>query len=167
MKYNLINKSVNRGTICEKVVVEGFDYYYNTEIIIFKGDYMYNSLFNKIVVADNDTLVNCKGIDGSFCAKIVATNNPKIEIPQVIDEEKEIAYNYYLSNQHYLVSDSRHFANGYNKSQETHCFTKEDMINFVRLTLEDAKKSVCWSDEYYKILAEELIQKRTKTIYYE
>ncbi len=36
------------------------------------GDKMYNSKFNSVVEAANDSLVNLKGIDGSYCAKILA-----------------------------------------------------------------------------------------------
>lgn len=97
MNYKLINVNTKEQHLCEKIIVDGFDYYYIDELIRYNpnggtngnfvclgeiesnkhhgvklGDKQYVSPFVKNVG-------NCGG-----CRKLIATNNPNINIPKVV-----------------------------------------------------------------------------------
>lgn len=113
--------------------------------------------------------------------KVIATNNPNIDIPKVVDEMadgkeiKELAkvsfyeetqiedFNNLKGKLHFLG-----FAKGYNKSQETHPFSEEDMIEFITWVKEykflDGTKP---ENEYSKKELFELWEEqRSKIVYY-
>lgn len=105
--------------------------------------------------------------------KAIATNNPNVDIPQVVDEVEILAKNLDKSKcrnfrrEHTLkevyegIEDG--FIIGYNKSQERHPFSEED----VRFMLSEAFKA---SQECYQITSYEIIQlckeQRPKKVYY-
>lgn len=166
--------------ICSKVVIDGFDYYVS-DSIGKAGDKLYlliDSLLGKagdiITVLStrngHTDIIKANGDKHWFACsteyqrewnwkKIIATNNPSIDIPKVVNEVKELA----LENFDLSLED---WVNGYNKSQETHPYNEEDMIEF-------------WIETHNIIMAQsgksftpkELLQiwkeQRTKTIYYE
>lgn len=157
MKYKLISKILEE-TICSKVVIDGFDYYVSiTPDKNYEGYYVvYDKLFHtsKIMLQ-------------SGCKKVIATNNSNIDLPQVIDEVEELAKNYTKDGtKHYMEKTNveQSFIAGYNKSQETHSFSEDDMIEF-------GKFRICALDSPYKNLpTEELFkfwkEQKIKTIYY-
>lgn len=125
MKYKLVNNVTKEETICDKVIVNGFDYYVSDEQAT-EGFYGY---------------INFQGGDikkiGKYFAddwkKVIATNNSNIDIPKVVDEgerlaKQEHAYNHKSVNE---ISFRLGVEVGYNKAHETHPFTEQDMINFV------------------------------------
>lgn len=101
--YKLINRKNNEETLCTKIVIDEFDYY--------------------------------KDINHKF----IATNYHKSELPKIIDEIKELLMPFPDDT----LRDGREIKTwqdgwvighieGYNKSQETHPFNKNDMLDFVK-----------------------------------
>jgi hypothetical protein len=84
-KYRLINKTTNEEHICTKVVLDGFDYYINDDDINTSDYYIGLNLSNSSVrICSNENQ-----IDYSKHKKIIATNNPSIDLPQI-----EVNYDY-------------------------------------------------------------------------
>lgn len=122
MKYKLINSVTKIETICDKVTIDGFDYYVSEEKAT-EGFYGY---------------INFEGGDikrvGKYFAddwkKVIACNNPNIDIPKVVDEVERLAHKdnplQKLDGEFLRAS----FKRGYKKSQETHPNSDEDMIEF-------------------------------------
>ena len=126
-KYKLIHKTTQEEHICSKVVIDGFDYYVSDE-----------TPNNFDWVIDN----NCKGAwvlqiqpntNIKDYKKVIATNNQNIDLPQVIDEVEESFIE--KSSIPYFPNNLKEtcewwYKEGYNKSQETHSNSDEDMIEF-------------------------------------
>lgn len=124
-KYKLINKTTNEEHICEKVVVDGWDYYVSDETV---GNYCWyintytNKLYHSSTLKPNE---NSK--------KVITTNNPNIDIPELVDEVdvlRETMVNLYLEKIKDLTKRffwKAGFKSGYNKSQETHPFSNKDL----------------------------------------
>jgi hypothetical protein len=178
MKYKLINSVTKEETICDKVTVDNIDYYYIDESIPYRPNGGTNGNFICLdEIQDNinhgikfgephyiSPLVTNVGSCGG-CREIVATNNPSIDVPKVIDEADSLAYDFAYRFQ----SDPRHgntmgiFKKGYNTSQETHPFTEEDMISFCIWVSTNHDESTCTYGELLNTWKEE----RIKTIYYQ
>lgn len=78
MKYKLINITTKQETLCDKVIIDGFDYYVSDEEIK-DDDWYYWSVTNSIQKAVKDSLGRLpKSTDGS--KKVIATNNSNIDI---------------------------------------------------------------------------------------
>ena len=104
--------------------------------------------------------------------------DPNIDIPKVVDEVRRFAeeFSRIYSQYYYQQQDFENgIIQGYNKSQETHPFSEEDMIEF--LDWKEKNHYVFTSDGFTKIgvskfyATEELLQiwkeQRIKTVYYE
>lgn len=164
MKYKLINKTTGEEHICEKVVIDGWDYYVSDNHAV-SGDFaLYAGHVTKKLV-DTEWTTGDK--------KVIATNNPSIDIPKVVDEVEELAEKIIpnLIRRQYVKIG---FIAGYNKSQKTHPFSEEDMIEFAEwLTLNTNSTSIHGEYIYKNVrrVTKELIQiwkeQRTKTLYYE
>ena len=193
MKYLLKQNKEDKGILCDKVTIDGFDYYldYSQPIKVDKwyisnqaprlcvkikeGKYPYIHLNNKgEEIADFHTW---KGV-------IICSNNPNIDIPQVVDDIKDlnILKSKWYDNQEEDKSEAFVFQYsgivddalekgiilGYNKSQETHSFSEDDMIEFYKWVTE--KHSVDITGKYSKMSTKKLLQlwkeQRTKIIYY-
>ena len=120
MKYKLINNQTKEEHLCDKVIINGFDYYESdkTPDKGYKGFYVLgNNLFHT-----STTMLQ------SGCKEVIATNNPNIDIPKVVDEVEKMAKE--------ILSDDEHWQRrfdvikGYNKSQETHPNSDKDMKSF-------------------------------------
>jgi len=146
MKYKLINITTNQETICDKVTIDGFDYYVS-EKIKGKSGLNYNYALKKL---DNLTYSYPDySSEWNFCRKVIATTNPNIDIPKVVDEVEILAELKYKTIG--FVEEWREleennpknegFKEGYNKSQETHPFSEQDMIDFAE-----------WRDKYLEEL---------------
>lgn len=137
MKYVLKQNKEDKGILCDKVTIDGFDYY---ESIIKthskKGDYSIEFL-----LYDDDLYVKKHEISGNKIKKIIATNNPNIDLPEVKEMSDYLAKE--LNKQSFddygnpewdegkLFHRQMGFIDGHNKSQETHSNSDEDMCNFL------------------------------------
>lgn len=158
--YKLINKQTGEEHLCEKVVVDGWDYYVSDEEIKdvrpHKGKWQVEKGY---ILNQFPTYLT----DLSECKLVIATNNPNIDIPQVVDEVEELAEKIIpnLIRRQYVKIG---FIAGYNKSQETHPNSDDDMVEFAD-----------WCETNYDDLKpytiKELLQlwkeQKTKTLYYE
>lgn len=132
-KYKLINNQTGEETLCDKVTRNGFDYYVSGN---YKdGDYVILPLSNTLVKCVNGTTF----IEDT--QKVIATNNPNVDIPQVVNDDEEIVnYSESLAKSLYNTEAHRNQSiksllsvacqSGYNKSQETHPFSEGDMAEF-------------------------------------
>lgn len=178
-KYRLIDvREQNTEHLCDKVTIDGFDYYVSGEIIKdvrqYKGKWQIEKgyILNKFPTYLTDL---------SDCRLITATTNPNIDIPKVVDEVERMAFDFYenVKKEYYsnvgqkvqLPKTNKEFQAmgdgfivGYNKSQETHPFNEKD----VRFMLSEAFKA---SQEGYQITTDEIIQiwkeQQPKKVYYD
>ena len=152
MKYLLKNKTTGEEHLCEKVVIDGYDYYVNKNIPkigdsvnFFNGDNYISKVIDKIGNSDRDIILEHMPesrkngtLDYREMKKIIATNNPSIvDIPKVVDEVGSANWiakdlHGYDKNVPLPTNDVEvnSFVEGYNKSQSTHSNTDEDMIEF-------------------------------------
>lgn len=175
MKYRLIDKTTGIETLCVKVTIEGFDYYVSDEKAT-EGFYGYINFQGG----------NIKKVGKYFAddwKKVIATNNPNIDVPKVVDEVEELAHEYFAQErfnweqenpnglkspqplvEQYNKTFTPLYKAGYNKSQETHPFSEEDMIDFAEFyfreefnsTMQDCKSSKeilrLWNEQQPKIV---------------
>ena len=127
MTYKLINKITNEEHICSKVVIDGYDYYVSDETVI-------EGLFISMGNNGNSLLYHTNEILPASCSKkVIATNNPNIDIPQILEEPNETLIHQIAADLGYrmLPDDLEEgIKAGYKESQETHPFSEEDMIEF-------------------------------------
>ena len=73
MKYKLINNKTKEEHLCGKITIDGFDYYmtYPEKCCIQK---------------EGKTVMNKGCMERNHCEKVIATNNPNIDIPKVVNE---------------------------------------------------------------------------------
>ncbi len=181
MKYKLINAKTNEETICDKVAIDGFDYYASDEKRML-NDFVhldntikeipdYNG--NHIIQLLDETLLNCA--DALNCKKVIATNNPNIDLPQVVDKVERLAFESMIDYKPFEEIDgykeyARYgFIQGYNKSQETHPFSEQDMIEFNewQKALLGTKNDHWLIEKPDKELLQLWKQQQPKTLYYE
>ena len=174
MKYKLINSVTKKETICDKVTIDEFDYYVSDEQPV-KGWY-YDAFINKIR--------NTNGADyaeNEITKQVIATTNPNIDVPKVMDEVENLSksnvekiYSKYIPKdllEDYIVL----YKLGYNKSQETHPFSEDDMIEFAEwIRIKDFQTAskdrwIGLNMQYYT--TKELLQlwkeQQPKIVYYE
>lgn len=85
MMYKIINKNTGNEFICDKVTIEGFDYYHTLEkginsdngFFIFKSN---NQMITSLVTSN----VRVKTIGTYY--KVIATTNPNIECNLITDD---------------------------------------------------------------------------------
>lgn len=154
MKFKLINRVTNEEYICNKVTIGNFNYYVVDNITTDTNYFIQSiSLFKRINESNvrqewrtTDFIHGCSvktGLNYSFdsddksCKKVIATNNPNIDIPKVIDEITKVFKNHFDidSTEDFpkTVGDTNiieYFKEGYNKSQQDFPFSEEDMIEF-------------------------------------
>lgn len=119
MKYKLININSKEETICEKIVIDGFDYYVIS-----------NSINCKYGISKMNVVLPIQiGYDATMYKGIICTNNPSIDLPQVVDDVISFANEIH---QELDYDKGRWYGRieGYNKSQETHPNSDQDMIDF-------------------------------------
>lgn len=147
MKYLIKNITSGEETICEKVVVDGFEYY--------------------IKSTESGNCIELKKI---------ATNNSSLDLPMVVDEVGELAINdtndcpYYQSpnsdNGYYDHVEG--FRSGYQKAKETFEYTKDDMVEFGLFCVEYNKLLAKENWSILEGVSEQLLkqwqQQRIKTI---
>lgn len=158
--YKVININTKEEHPCDKVTIDGFDYYVSDEWNNLDGWYV-DMRFKTL-------LYPSEFISGDFIKEVIATTNPNINVPKVLDEIKEMFYKEHPLTG-FISIDSRNnlkkdgFYEGYNKSQETHPFNEEDMKSFAKfcldydfrlLTLKDSEKELLqlWKEQKPKIV---------------
>lgn len=132
MKYLVKNRKTGEETLCEKVGVDGFDYY----------------IVNKLPNAKDYFITRNNGLGQHNGAgiilfkddrKVIATTNKSLDLPQVVDEVEELASKAADSEECFNNVDGDYsgyydyiegFQVGYNKAEETYQFTKYDMVEF-------------------------------------
>ena len=122
-KYKLINTKTGEQHICDKVIIDGFDYYVSdTKIFELKPDDKYAT-----IVENRRRIVFYTKHIQSKDNVVIATNNPNIDIPKVIDKVEELGEDETNTRilKHKTPSQVAKqyfdgFIIGYNKSQETH-----------------------------------------------
>ena len=125
MKYKLINSVSKIETICDKVTMDGFDYYVSDELQE-KGDpIIHKTLKDKVMYAPDEI-----GSTQEHWWKVIATTNQNIDVPKVLDEVERLAEKCTEETQSSRMK--RVWKAGYNKSQETYPFSEDDMIDFYK-----------------------------------
>lgn len=123
MKVKAINKSTNQQFDCEEIEIKGYKYYlyYNSEPKRI-GQYY--------ITKDNQVDIVKTGKE--LGKPILCSNNPTIDIPQVIDQVEKLAveitdYAYFSDSSIDYASYYKGVKTGYNKSQETHPFSEREL----------------------------------------
>ena len=174
MKYKLININTKEEHLCDKVIIDGFDYYVCDETLKVGDNEIFGNtslkygwnwgikkiedkkqLENEFQLIELTKSTREKYPSLMFKKKVIATSNPNIDIPKIVDEVERLAFVYTKTSQ----AHRRGFIDGYYKRQETHPFSEEDMIEFSEWTKSNGKAT--------KELLQLWKEQRIKTIYYE
>ena len=174
MKYKLINTKTKEEHLCDKVTIDGFDYYVSDETPKKEGERCYSYYINELTMYGLPHKIQCK--------KVIATNNPNIDIPKVGSEVEMLAKQNGFDWENTETSARRVFEKWY-KSQETHPFSEEDMIEFYKWvnqphpednrqpTAVYVKNIDMWWHNHKKYTSKELLQlwkeQKPKIVYYE
>jgi len=131
MNYRLINRQTKEEYLCEKVVIDRFDYYVSdTYINKLNPDDKYHTIVeNSRRVVQYSKHIQSKDI------VVICTNNPNIDIPKVVNEVNERGKKYALQycdeiETGIFINRKQGFIEGYTHSQSTHPNSDEDMIEF-------------------------------------
>ena len=163
-KYKLINTTTKEEHLCDKVTIDGFDYYVSDEKYAVGenciGEDEGGLRIHKCVILNNCLAIGCK--------KVIATNNPNIDIPQILEEPNETLIHQIAADLGYrmLPDDLEEgIKAGYKESQETHPFSEDDMVEFGKYAHNDAfsLSNVKTFKELFQLWKEQ----QTKIIYYE
>jgi hypothetical protein len=185
-KYKLINKTTGEEHICEKVVVDGRAYYVSDDKVQV-GDIVIEIYVDATIGLEQIDTLN--DIDLLLQKKVIATNNPSIDIPKVVDEVDiigetaceiaNVSLNWYKDKNnkdrdYSIIWHVDGIIEGYNKSQETHPNSDSDTAEFAEwLTLNTNSTSIHGEYIYKNVrrVTKELIQiwkeQRPKILYYE
>ena len=184
MKYKLINSVSKIETICDKITIDEFDYYVSDERI---KELKPNDKYHTVVENPRRIVQYSKYIQDTFSKVVIATNNPDIDIPKVIDVVEKLAYDWLYeeeterkASQGYPLKPMEYgFIKGYNKSQKTYPFKLDDVKEIINLAREQywdidnrgfsSNTDGDWSFKYST--EDEIIQKyqetKVLTIFYE
>lgn len=164
MKYLLKKNSEDEGVLCDLIVFENYFYYIGDQPKRV-GRLCYNENHRRIEYYSG---LNDKDIQ----LAIVATNNPNTRIPKVVDEVdimREKLVETYLEK----IKDATKrffwkvgFKHGYNKSQETHSNSDEDMIEFGKHCIRQFTLSQNRDESFTKRLLPEWREQQHKVVYY-
>lgn len=182
MKYKLININTNEEVLCDKITINNFDYYVSDELPKDNEGYWIYIGFNEpleVVKSNQPQGWFEKLWDKANYKTPIATNNPNINIPVVIDKVEKLANEFafcYPGSQSEEEYDSKlmGYYYGYNKSQETHPFSKEDVIDFLNWirdhTIFDLAPKPYLKKTQTRLPQEELLklwqEQQSKIIYY-
>ena len=127
MKYKLINSVSKIETICDKVTIDGFDYYVSDEKPKLGEFYLDDINQIRQSVTDDEEYWDRR----NGYKVIITCNNPNIDVPKVVNEVEKLSFEFCEDKWEYVIEENREsFEAGYNKSQETHPFSEKDMIEF-------------------------------------
>jgi hypothetical protein len=167
MKYKLIHFQTKEEHLCDKITIDGFDYYVSDDKIL-NGDYCVHPTTLNISQHSFDNNLRL------YWKKIIATNNFSVNVPKVVHEINEVALQAYPIYPFYDGDElcdtdtnselRKGFISGYNKSQETHSFSKDDMVEFAVFYQKHQGRSLeYWGKDLFKIWKEQ----KPKIVYYE
>ena len=184
MKYLLKQNKENKGILCDKITIDGFDYYVSDEAPKYKDYYtcyvtknlMWQTIAQRLNPSEDYNIYkNYK--------KVIATNNPNIDIPKVINEAERLSKLHQKGNYDWQEEKRKSFIIGYNKSQKIHPFSENDMIEFAEFKNKNYKYHNDFyvkKDDYYSVAelnlvkhyaTKELLQlwkeQKPKIVYYE
>lgn len=91
MKYRLINKATDEEHLCDKVTIGGFDYYVSDELPK-TGRPFYDKELNTIAWRTDTGLIHKNDVE------VIATNNPNIDIPKVVDNVEKLAWDIIIND---------------------------------------------------------------------
>jgi len=168
-KYQLINSHIQEKYLCEKFIIDVFDYYVSNDKPI-NGDYG---------LVNYKTITNISHWDEFYkfnpninCKKVVATNNPNIDLPKVIEEvEKEFTRNIIKTNKIYhntklFDTHKEGFIEGFNIHKEQYYLCEQDMIDFVEWKDIHIQEINCSKIHTTKELLQIWLKLKPKTIFY-
>ena len=144
MKVKAINKNTNQQFDCEEIKIKGYKYYISNEQPL-NGEpyYVDNSLGKRIETAETKP--------SGIIKRIICSNNPNIDIPKVVDDYKNASWwaadlYGYDKNCELPTNDVEvnSFIEGYNKSQETHSNSDEDMVDFYEWCDTSEEATIFW-----------------------
>jgi hypothetical protein len=130
MNYLVKNVTTGEETLCEKVVVDNHDYYLseNPEL----DDYCSNPRTKEFFKVLDTMMIDGLNNNNNDDYTIIATNNPSLDLPQVLGEVEELAKSEHSYN-HKSVQEIGFrlgFVMGYKQAKETYSYTKKDLIDF-------------------------------------
>jgi hypothetical protein len=169
MEYRLINETTKEEFICNKITDrDSFDYYYTINL---PAEESYCVRFIREIPY---LMTYDKGIEAKQY-RIIATNNPSIDLVNQYDNIKKMVGKIQTYFEGLGVSEE--FIAGYTKSQKTHPFSLDDIVEFNKwkLTLRVVKKEdyflyILPHDETKSLTIEELLNywnsTRIKTVYF-
>lgn len=202
MKYKLINTKTKEETLCDLVTIDEFDYYVSdTKQPSIDGELYHCSNKGRGINVGNGIpkqvlTVNKYTKDRNLCKNcklIIATNNPNINIPKVIDEDDD-SYLLNKDNLRYIFNSGNAGSGGSmynrvrkysgfdnfldtdntiqeilvnNKVKETYHFTVQDMLDFGKYCINN---QLCKEENRYYQYWEMLKlwkEQQTKIVYYE
>lgn len=161
-KYKLINKTTGEEHICYMVVIDGWDYYISgNEIQV--GDIVIELYVDGTIGLEQIDTLN--DIDLLLQKKVIATNNPSIDIPKVVNEDEKIGVMAIRYSEKFAskseIGYTLGFIAGYIESKETHPNSDDDMIDFYEWIMEE--DPIGSTPEILQLWKEQ----RPKTLYYE
>jgi len=180
-QYKLINKTTGEETLCTKVVVDGFDYYLGEEVELEMGNlkteepYIEHTQINPNRYSLFKRTDEQETIENSW--KILATNNPSIDIGQVISDAEIANINRGIDKANGYLKDE--FVIGYNTHSLTHTLSDDEVVEFMEwyknhlVQIYDKKTKLyeIESKPRCKITSKELLQlfkeQQIKTLIYE
>ena len=161
-QYKLINKTTGEETICTKVVIDGFDYYFSNDNPKHK-DYYWDENKNDIR-RYFESRESYPSLIHRY--KVICCNNPSINIGQVIDEVEKLAMdNCYNRHQTHNSEYTHAYIVGYNTHASTHTLSDDEVVDFKDWCLYIPLGSGL-ENKTTKELLELFKEQLTKTIYY-
>ena len=164
MKYKLVNNQTKEEQLCDRIRIDGFDYYVD-DMIIKENDWYIawetinginsNYIIQKATASEPVDMYSW----ASNYKKVIATSNPNIDIPKVVDEVKDMAEK--------LDFKPYSWMRGYNKSQEAHPFSEEDMIEFKNFCIGQEFDINGYNPKDTKELLKLWKEQKPKIVYYE
>ena len=164
--YKLINTKTKEEHLCDKVTIDGFDYYVSSDKI---KELEPDDRYATIVENPRRIVFYTKHIQDTFSKVVICSNNPNIDVPKVVNKVEKLAKEQW-GNVH--RTGILGFIEGYNKSQETHPYSEEffDWIDKEEIPREDGKWIKYFNGKDNYLTTKELLQlwkeQQPKTIYY-
>jgi len=132
MKYKLINRKTGEKHICSKETVNGFDFYIGG---VIKDIHELNvwdttvSTFHPFLKFIGTSKYAIESFERGEFLKVIATNDPSKEIPQIVDEiDTHISF---MRDSKVDEVNISIWVKGYNHSQYSHPYSDDDMIEFL------------------------------------
>lgn len=145
--------------LCDKVTIDEFDYYIGDVVTDINTSNVWHTnsgpKFHPFLKFIGNTRYAIEEFEKGNFRKVIATNNPNIDISQVVDKVEQLAHKYFAGErfnweqenpnglkppqsliEHYNKTFTPLFKAGYKKSQETHPFSLDDVKKIINLARE-------------------------------